>query len=113
MNPHHPLLEPDRMMNPEFDFPIAYCFGDRDYNGSEGAELIVKNNKYFESGRSQVFRLDGAGHDVMWDNPYGLANYMIGFFNGTITHTMDLKTVDEAFECKSRIPQSWPIEKND
>ena len=64
MNPHHSLLESDRMMNPNFDFPIAFCFGDRDYNGSEGAEMIVKNNKYFKSGRSQVFRLDNAGHDV-------------------------------------------------
>jgi hypothetical protein len=32
---------------------------------------------------------------------------MIGFFNGTITHTMDLKTVEQAFECTRPIPMSW------
>ena len=66
--------------------------------------MIIKNNKHFESGKSQLFRIPNAGHDVMWDNPYQLAYYMIGFFNGTITKTFDEKPIDKAFECSDPVP---------
>jgi len=75
-----------------FDFPIASLNGTRDFLGSaEGAHTIVKNNKFYESGRSQIFKLQNSGHNVFLDNPDQLTTYMIGFFEGTITHTFDLK----------------------
>ena len=40
------------MMNKKLDFPIAFCFGDRDFLGSDGADKIVMNNKYYKEGRS-------------------------------------------------------------
>ena len=42
----------DRLGNPDIDFPIAMCFGDSDFLGTEGAEQIVKNNKFYQSGQS-------------------------------------------------------------
>ena len=49
---YHPLSAPDRLGNPEIDFPLGVVFADRDYFGSDGADEIVKNNKYFETGQS-------------------------------------------------------------
>lgn len=88
---HRPLHTKERMLQ-DFDFPIAFVNGTRDFFGSaEGADTIVKNNRYHESGRSQIFKLHNSGHNVFLDNPDQLTTYMIGFFEGTITHTFDLK----------------------
>lgn len=88
---HRPLHTKERMMQ-DFDFPIAFVNGTRDFFGSaEGADTIVKNNRFYESGRSQIFKLHNSGHNVFLDSPDQLSAYMIGFFEGTITHTFDLK----------------------
>ena len=90
-HPYNTLFTKERALQ-DFDFPIAFCNGTRDFFGNaEGADTIVKNNRYFKSGRSQLFKLKNAGHNVFMDDPKGLADYMIGFFEGTITHTFDLK----------------------
>ena len=39
--PLHSMHETDRMMNPAINFPIAFCYGDRDFFGSDGADAIV------------------------------------------------------------------------
>lgn len=91
----HSVHEKDRMMNPDIDYPVAFSFGDRDFFGSDGAELIVKANRHFESGRSQLFKVENSGHDLEWDNPYKLVEQMIGFFEGTITSTFEPKPRDE------------------
>ena len=88
---HNNLFTQEKMLQ-NFDFPIAFCNGTRDFFGSaEGADTIVKGNRYYETGQSQIFKLKNSGHNVYMDNPDGLTTYMIGFFNGTITHTFDLK----------------------
>lgn len=46
----HPMQAVDRLGNPEIDFPIAAAFGSKDYFGSEGADEIIRNNKYFKDG---------------------------------------------------------------
>lgn len=45
--PYHCMHETDRMMNPNIDFPVAFCFGDRDFFGSEGADAIIEANPHF------------------------------------------------------------------
>ena len=80
----------------DFDFPIAFVNGTRDFFGSaEGSDTIVKNNKHFSSGRSQIFKLQNSGHNVFLDNVDQLTTYMIGFFEGTITGTFELKPRQE------------------
>ena len=79
------------MMNKKLDFPIAFCFGDRDFLGSDGADRIVKNNKHFKSGRSYLFKLSNSGHNLFLDNPESLCEMMIGFYKGTIKGTFDPK----------------------
>lgn len=46
------LFKKDKMLQ-DFDFPIAFSFGTRDFFGSaEGAQRIVRNNRHFQTGRS-------------------------------------------------------------
>ena len=91
---YHPLSAPDRLGNPEIDFPLGVVFADRDYFGSDGADEIVKNNKYFQTGQSQLFRLDDSSHEIPWDQPDKLVEMMIGFFEGTIKGKFELKPRD-------------------
>ena len=44
------LFTKERMLQ-DFDFPIAFCNGTRDFFGNaEGADTIVKNNRFYKSG---------------------------------------------------------------
>ena len=80
----------------DFDFPIAFANGTRDFCGNaEGAHTIVKNNRHYKTGRSQLFVLKNSGHNLMFDNPSDLTTKMIGFFNGTITNTFELHSRKE------------------
>ena len=79
----------------DFDFPIAFAFGTRDFFGSDGADRIVRRNRHFESGRSQLFKQKRSGHNLMLDDPDQLTGLMIGFFNGTITGTFEEKPRSE------------------
>ena len=87
----HPLQAVDRLGNPAIDFPIGAVFGDNDPCGSEGSDDIVKNNKHFESGRSQIFKLIDCGHYMMYDKPEELSKLMISFFEGTVNGKFELK----------------------
>ena len=81
MSARHPLQAEDRLGNPSIEFPIGIVFGDNDYFGSEGADQIVKNNKHYESGRSQLFKLEDSTHELLYDQPAKLAELMIAFFD--------------------------------
>lgn len=48
----HPLTERDRLGNPNLPFPIAFCYGDQDWLGTDGADKIVQGNKFFAEGIS-------------------------------------------------------------
>lgn len=71
--------------------PLAVCFGSRDFLGSEGADTLVKENKFFATGESQLFKISDSDHNTYTDNPEELCLTMIGFFNGDVKHTFDLK----------------------
>ena len=45
-----PLYTKERLLQ-DFDFPIAFSNGTRDFFGNaEGPDRVVKNNKYFKTG---------------------------------------------------------------
>ena len=80
------LATPDKLANPDLPFSIAYAFGDRDWVGSDGAESIVKANKYFDTGISQIFSIPESDHLTYLNNSDALVQKMIGFFKQTTTH---------------------------
>ena len=41
---HHRLTEADRLGDPNLPFPVAFCYGDQDWLGTEGADTIVQGN---------------------------------------------------------------------
>jgi len=87
----HPTTSADRLGNPELKFPIAYAFGDRDWVGSDGAEKIVQQNKYFQEGLSQIFVIPHADHMTHINNGDALVEKIVGFFNQTVRHELEYK----------------------
>ena len=82
----HPPQAKDRLGNPQIDFPIAIAFGDKDtISPREGSDIIVKNNRYFSSGKSQIFTLKNTSHQLFLENPDEACRVMFGFFDETIT----------------------------
>jgi pimeloyl-ACP methyl ester carboxylesterase len=69
---HHPLSAPDRLGNPDLPFPIGILYGEHDYFGSDGADFIVRNNRHFKDGNSQLFKLKNSDHLTYFDNPEDL-----------------------------------------
>ena len=61
LHPYHSLCSPDMLLNVS-EFPICISFGDRDYLGSEGADMVIKTNKFFATGESQLIRVENCGH---------------------------------------------------
>ena len=61
-----------------------------DFADSKDADIIVKNNKHFVSGRSQIFKIKNAYHNVYVGNPEALMYYMNGFFDGSLRGYFDL-----------------------
>ena len=71
--------------------PIGVCFGSRDFLGSEGADRLVRENKFFATGESQLFKINDSDHNTYNDNPEMLSRVMIGFFNGKVKHKFEPK----------------------
>ena len=63
----HPLQAEDRLGSKAVDFPIGITFGETDFFGTEGADMIIRNNKHYSSGRSQLFKVKDSGHCIFWD----------------------------------------------
>ena len=91
----HALQGENRLGNPNIDFPIGIVYGDNDHLGSEGADTVVKNNKHFASGRSQLFKLEQATHLLNSDQPDKVVELAIGFFEGTIQGRFEEKPLME------------------
>jgi len=63
-------LVTEKKMLQDFVFPIAFTFGTRDFFGSdEGADTIVKRNRFYKTGQSQLFKQKNSGHNVFLDDP--------------------------------------------
>ena len=78
----HDMSGPDRLGNEKIDFPIYIAFGDRDFFGSEGADKIIRNNKHFKSGRSQLVKVNNCTHLMHLDKPVHIARLLINFVEG-------------------------------
>ena len=95
MHAIHPLQAPDRLGNPAIDFPIGMVFGDADFFGTEGADQIIKENRHFASGKSQLFKFEDCSHQITFDQPQKLVELMKGFFEGTVRGRFELKPLYE------------------
>lgn len=73
------------------EFPIGAVFGDDDFMGSEGIDQIIRENKWFKTGESQLFKLQNAGHNMFFHNPSTLAQLMVDFFEGQIKSKFEIK----------------------
>ena len=65
----NPLTAPDKLGNPNLPFSIAFCYGDQDWLGTKGADEIVRCNKFYKEGLSQIFIIKDADHQTYYDNP--------------------------------------------
>lgn len=89
MHVRYPLESSDRLGNPDLPFPISIVFGDDDWMDSRGARQIVKNNKFFSVGESQLHVLPDSGHAMNFDNPKALAELIINDLCGRIQGSFD------------------------
>ena len=100
-SPPTPLTGKDRLGNESLEFPIGMVFGGSDYFGTEGADEIVRNNKHFQSGKSQIFKMKACSHFMPSDAPQELSELMIKFFEGKVSGCFELKPAYEmAFQMK-------------
>ena len=83
---YKPLANPDRLYNTLIPFPISIVFGQRDWMDSRGARDIVKANKFFESGDSQLHVLPNAGHQLFMNNPQGFVELITADVLGHVKH---------------------------
>ena len=49
---YHPMQAKDRLGGEHIDFPIGFVYGDNDWNGSDGADELVRVNKHYKTGKS-------------------------------------------------------------
>ena len=91
MYAYHPLCESDRLANTELNFPISFAYGDKDFLGTKGAEIICNSNRFRATGESQIFIIPNSGHPIHTDNPDALVRAIKGAFFGTIQHVFELK----------------------
>lgn len=90
LHAHSPLSSADRLLNKDLPFPISFVFGDRDWMDSRGSREIIKNNKFFATGESQLHVLPGAGHQLFNDNPLGVAKLIWEDLTGRLSGTYQL-----------------------
>ena len=88
---NHPMQAKDRFGNENIDFPIGFAFGDDDWNRSDGVEELVKNNKHFATGRSQIFLIKVSQHEIHQYQLDELVRTIFGFLDGSITDRFEPK----------------------
>ena len=57
--------------------PVSVVFGETDWMDTRGSAKIVENSKFFRDGWSNLYLLQGAGHQMAMDNPKALAEILI------------------------------------
>jgi len=81
----------EKLANPDFPVPISFIFGDRDWVDSTGSEVVVRANKFFESGESQLHIVSNSDHNMHMDHPEELVAKITGDILGTIKNSYETK----------------------
>ena len=81
---YYPMQSQDRLGNDKIDFPIAFVYGENDWNGSDGADELVKMNKHYKSGRSQIFTMKNCSHELAMQQTEELCRIIFGFIDGSL-----------------------------
>ena len=112
---HFPTLnDPKYCLYEKFrsvDFPIAIAFGDRDFVSSRGSSEIVSGSKQFQSGRSQLFKVENSTHFMQQDVPDEMERLMVGHFEGTVRGTFQVKPRGEIRLLPGKVPKKTDLEK--
>jgi len=56
---------------------VSIVFGETDWMDTRGSAKIVENSKFFRDGWSNLYLLQGAGHQMAIDNPKALAEILV------------------------------------
>ena len=91
LHAHAPLDHPEQLRNPDLPFPVSFIYGTRDWMDSRGALEIVKANKFFASGESQLHVLPDAGHQLFMNNPEGFIKLVVDDLTGALKHTVQAR----------------------
>jgi cardiolipin-specific phospholipase len=86
LHAHVPLDSEDQLRNPDLNFPISFIYGENDWMDSRGSREIVKANKFFSTGESQLHILENAGHQLFMNNTKGFIALMIADLTGNLRH---------------------------
>lgn len=90
LHAHHPLTDPNKLLNPGLPFAISFVYGENDWMDSRGSRDIVKTNRFFASGESQCYVLPGAGHQLWYGNPSGFIDIVTNDLLGRVSHTYEI-----------------------
>lgn len=88
LHAHVPLDHADQLRDPDLPFPVSFVYGSSDWMDHRGALEIVKANKFYASGESQLHILPEAGHQLFMNNPNGFIDLVIGDLTGTLKYTL-------------------------
>ena len=69
-----PLSASNKLNNAEIPFPISFIYGANDWMDSRGSRDVVRTNRFFATGESQLHILPNAGHQLFMGNPQGFVN---------------------------------------
>merc|ERR1712151_168962 len=84
--PQNLMREENRLGNPACNFPIACAFGDQDFFASDqGAEEYLEKNKGFSGGKTCLFKVEKASHEIVTVQSAKLVELMKGFFDGELS----------------------------
>ena len=75
---HLPLGADDKLLNPNFDLPFSFIYGDYDWvmNMDEGfSKLVVQKRQ--DPTKYKYITVPDSNHNLMMDNPLGLSNAIL------------------------------------
>ena len=77
-----PLARRDRLLNPEFQLPISFVYGDNDWVRKE-VDLDLADRLKDINKNIKVYQLADSTHDMLFDNPLNLCNLIKNDLLGT------------------------------
>ena len=91
LHAHKPLVLPNKLGNPDFPFAISFIYGDEDWMDSRGSREIVRANRFYTSGESQIYLLNGANHNLWYNAPDSFVDVLTNDLLGIYKHNFQIK----------------------